>query len=144
MHDAVYDRVYIWRSVRSTLPISSKNLRIWNWSKSGKNGSKHPILSISIAENVISYKKRKAKKNRWFYNVNSSPELRNDQNRQKKMDHSIAIYSIFCIGMVYFGCLHVNPHIQAVQNMCEKKEISINNWMYLQFTEQYRMAKGLC
>ena len=38
----------------------------------------------------------------------------------KKTDHSIAIYSIFCIGMVYFGCLQVNPHIQAVQNMCSK------------------------
>ena len=62
----------------------------------------------------------------------------------KKTDHSIAIYSIFCIGMVYFGCLQVNPHIQAVQNMCEEKEIGINNSMYLQFTEQYRMAKGLC
>ena len=24
------------------------------------------------------------------------------------------------IGMVYFGCLQVNPHIQAVQNMCAK------------------------
>ena len=46
--------------------------------------------------------------------------------------------------MVYFGCLQVNPHIQAVQNMCEEKEIGINNSMYLQFTEQYRMAKGLC
>ena len=62
----------------------------------------------------------------------------------QKTDHSIAIYSIFCIGMVYFGCLQVNPHIQAVQNMCEEKEIVINNSMYLQFTEQYRMAKGLC
>ena len=38
----------------------------------------------------------------------------------KKTDHSIAIYSIFCIGMVYFGCRQVNPHIQAVQNMCGK------------------------
>ena len=38
----------------------------------------------------------------------------------KKTDHSIAIYSIFCIGMVYFGCLQVNPHIQAVPNMCGK------------------------
>ena len=28
--------------------------------------------------------------------------------------------------------------------MCEEKEIGINNSMYLQFTEQYRMAKGLC
>jgi len=39
----------------------------------------------------------------------------------KKTDHSIAIYSIFCIGMVYFGCLSVSPHIQVVhQNMCGK------------------------
>ena len=36
------------------------------------------------------------------------------------MDHLIAIYSIFCIGMVYFRCLLVNPHVQAVQNMCGK------------------------
>ena len=42
------------------------------------------------------------------------------ENRQKKTDHLIAIYSIFCIGMVYFECLQVNPHIQAVQNMCGK------------------------
>ena len=42
------------------------------------------------------------------------------KKRQKKMDHSIAIYSIFCIGMVYFRCLQVNPHIQALQNMCSK------------------------
>ena len=26
----------------------------------------------------------------------------------------------FCIGSVYFGCLQVNSHIQAVQNMCGK------------------------
>ena len=38
----------------------------------------------------------------------------------KKNDHSIAIYSIFCKGMVYFECLLVNPHIQAVENMCGK------------------------
>ena len=38
----------------------------------------------------------------------------------QKTDHLIAIYSIFFIGMVYFGCLQVNPHIQAVQNMCSK------------------------
>ena len=36
------------------------------------------------------------------------------------MDHSIAIYSIFCIGIVYFRCVLVNPHVQVVQNMCGK------------------------
>ena len=34
-----------------------------------------------------------------------------------KMDHKIAIYSSFLIGMVYFGCHLVNPHVQTVQNM---------------------------
>ena len=43
--------------VRSTLHFSLKNLRISKWSKSGKNGSKHPMLQISMADNVISYKK---------------------------------------------------------------------------------------
>ena len=41
----------------------------------------------------------------------------------KKTDHLIAIYSIFGIGMVYFGCLKVNPHIQAVQNMCGSRSL---------------------
>ena len=35
----------------------------------------------------------------------------------QKTDHSIAIYSNFWIGMVYFGCHLVNPHVQTVQNM---------------------------
>ena len=32
----------------------------------------------------------------------------------------MAIYSIFCIGMVYFRCFLVNLHVKAVQNMCGK------------------------
>ena len=47
------------RGVRSTLHISPKHLRISKGSWSGKNGSKHLKLSISMAENVISYKKIK-------------------------------------------------------------------------------------
>ena len=58
------------------------------------------MLSISTADNVISYKKltkkRSKNQNRWFYNINSAPELRNDQ-KLPKTDHSIAIYSFFCI-----------------------------------------------
>ena len=38
----------------------------------------------------------------------------------KKTDHSIAIYSIFLIGMVYFRWYLVNPHVQTVQNMYSK------------------------
>ena len=65
-------------------------------------------------------KKHSKSQNHLFYNLNSAPELRNDQKSPKKTDHSIAIYLILCIGMVYFKCLLVNPHVQAVQNMCGK------------------------
>ena len=37
--------------------------------------------------------------------------------KAQKTDHSIAIYSNFLIGMVYFGYHLVNPHVQVVQNM---------------------------
>ena len=41
------------------------------------------------------------------------------KNSQKR-DHSIAIYSIFWIGMVYFGYHLVKAHVQTVQNMYGK------------------------
>ena len=44
---------HIWRSVGSNLHISAKNLRTSKWSKSIKNGSKHLMLSLSMAYNVI-------------------------------------------------------------------------------------------
>ena len=40
--------------------------------------------------------------------------------KSPKTDHSIAICSNFLIGMVYFGCHLVNPHVQTVQNMYGK------------------------
>ena len=40
--------------------------------------------------------------------------------KAQKTDHSIAIYSNFWIGMVYFGYHLVNPHVQTVQNMYGK------------------------
>ena len=56
-------------------------------SHSGKNGSKHPMLSISMAYNVIScrknWKKHSKNQNRWFYHVNLAPELRNHQKWPK-------------------------------------------------------------
>ena len=48
---------------------------------------------------------------------------KNTQKSPKKVqktDHSIAIYSNFLIGMVYFGYHLVNPHVQTVQNMYGK------------------------
>ena len=35
----------------------------------------------------------------------------------QKTDHSVAIFSIFLLGKVYFGWYLVNPHVQTVQNM---------------------------
>ena len=76
------------RGVRSDAQLSCTETRFQKCSQSGKNGSKHPMLSISMADNVISYKKNQKKRsknqNRWFYNVNSVPKLRNDQKSQKK------------------------------------------------------------
>ena len=48
---------YIRRGVRSGVQLSCTETRFRKCCKSGKNGSKHPMLSISIAYNVISCKK---------------------------------------------------------------------------------------
>ena len=45
------------RGVRSDAQLSCTETRFQKCSQSGKNGSKHPILSISMAYNVISCKK---------------------------------------------------------------------------------------
>ena len=45
------------RGVRSDAQLSSTETRFQKRSQSGKNGSKHPMFSISMAYNVISCKK---------------------------------------------------------------------------------------
>ena len=54
------------RGVRSDAQLSSTETRFQKCSQSGKNGSKHPMLSTSMADNVISYTKikRNTKKNK--------------------------------------------------------------------------------
>ena len=47
----------IWRGVRSDAQLISTETRFQKCSQSGKNGSKHPMLSISMAFNVLSCKK---------------------------------------------------------------------------------------
>ena len=47
----------IGRGVRSDAQLSSTETRFQKCSQGGKNGSKHPMLSISMAFNVISCKK---------------------------------------------------------------------------------------
>ena len=49
--------ISLWRGVRSDAQLSSTETRFQKCSQSGKNGSKHPMLSISMAYNVISCKK---------------------------------------------------------------------------------------
>ena len=58
-----------------------------------KNGSKHPMLQISMADNMISYKKiqRNAQKTKITVFVNLAPEHRNDEKLPKKTEHSMAI-----------------------------------------------------
>ena len=81
------------------------------------------MLSISMANNVISYTKKQQKRSKnqksWFYYVNLAPELRNDENLPKNGSLNRNLLNFF-IGMVYFEYLRVNPHIQAIQNMCSK------------------------
>ena len=76
------------RSVRSDAQLSCTETRFQKCSQSGKKGSKHKMLLISMACNVSSCKKnpKKHSKNqiRWFYYVNSAPELRNDRKSPKK------------------------------------------------------------
>ena len=50
----------------------------------------------------------------------SGSQPQKSPKKAQKTDPSIAIYSNFSIGMVYFGCHLVNPHVQTVQNMYGK------------------------
>ena len=105
------------RSVRSDAQLSSTETRFQECSQSGKTGSKHPMLSISMAKNVISYKKSKEmlkKPKSLILRCKFGARALKWPKIAEKTDHSIAIYSFFCIGMVYFRCLLVNPHVQAV------------------------------
>ena len=53
----VISQTLIRRGVRSDAQLSCTDTRFQKCSQSGKNGSKHPMLSISMACNVISCKK---------------------------------------------------------------------------------------
>ena len=87
-HSADWIHWFPRRGVRSDAQLRSTETRFQKCSQRGKNGSKHPMLSISMAFNVISCKKNRKKhsktQNRWFYNVNSAPKPRNDQKSSKK------------------------------------------------------------
>ena len=129
------DALTVWsksirRSVRSTLHISPKNLRIQKWSQSGKNGSKHPMLSVSVADNVISYKKsketlKKPKSLLLQYKFGSWAQ-KWPKIAKKKPNHSIAMYSIFrCASISWFQVVRKSvsdvlqlAHLQVFQIIC--------------------------
>ena len=59
VHDQVHNTAVfsVRRSVRSDAQLSCTETRFQKFSQSGKNGSKHPMSSLSMAYNVISCKK---------------------------------------------------------------------------------------
>ena len=54
-------QTHIRRGIRSDAQFRCTETRFQKCSQSGKNGSIHPILSISMANNVISCKKNQKK-----------------------------------------------------------------------------------
>ena len=59
--------------------------------------------------------------NLWFYNVNSAPpDSEITKITQKNFALNDDLLTFFFIGMVYFICYLVNPHVQAAQKMCAK------------------------
>ena len=57
IHGCFQYKRWLWRGVRSGAQLSSTETRFQKCSQSGKNGSEHPMLSISMAYNMISCKK---------------------------------------------------------------------------------------
>ena len=53
----LFEEMSLGRGVRSDAQLSSTDTQFQKCSQSGKNGSKHPLLLISMAFNVISCKK---------------------------------------------------------------------------------------
>merc|ERR1712004_87406 len=97
--------------------------RFSKWFWSAKKGVLNLFLSISMAYNVISCQKVAENKN-FEKSLNSlcksGSRPQKSPKKAQKTDHSIAIYSNFGIGMVYFEYHLVKAHVQTVQNMYGK------------------------
>ena len=78
--------MWLRRGVRSDAQLSCTDTRLQKCSQSGKNGSKHPMLSISMAYNVISCQKKSKE------TLKKSKSLILLCKFAKKMDHPIAIF----------------------------------------------------
>ena len=80
-------------NIRLRRGVRSGDTRFQKCSQSGKNGSKHPMLSTSMAYSVISCKKNQPKhsknQNSWFCCIIWAPDLRNQQNPKMWQNHKI-------------------------------------------------------
>ena len=103
--------------------LTCTETRFQKCSQSGKNGSKHPMLSISMTHNVISCKNSKEtlNKSKLVIKIISALRLRNHQKYHKT---KLCTQSRFAKKKIYrysiFLCYLMNPHEQTVQNMCER------------------------
>ena len=104
--------------VRSDAQLSCTDTRFQKCSQSGKNGSKNPMLFISMAYNAIPYKKSKiTDESKLCFRAKKSPKI-----PQKNFALNRDLLKKNYRYMVYFRCYLVNPHVQAVQIMCGKLE----------------------
>ena len=94
--------------------------RFSKWFQSVKKGVLNLFLSISMAYNVISCQKVAENTQSLNSLCKSGSRPQKSPKKAQKTDHSIAIYSNFGIGMVYFGYHLVKAHVQTVQNMYGK------------------------
>ena len=71
---------------------------------------------------LVKFSAPKSSKGKFNLNLQfkSGSRPRKSPKKAQKTDHSIAIYSNFWIGMVYFGCHLVNPHVHTIHNMYGK------------------------
>merc|ERR1712018_452714 len=88
--------------------------RFSKWFQSVKKGVLNLFLSISMAYNVISCQKVAENTQSLNSLCKSGSRPQKSTKKAQKTDHSIAIYSNFLIGMVYFGYHLVKAHVQAV------------------------------
>ena len=113
----------IWDSCRCSRKLSMVEGRFSKWFRVLKRVF-WTFSYLYLWHTMWFHAKKLLKTLKFWYSLNSLCKSGSRPQKSPKIaqktDHSIAIYSNFWIGMVYFGCHLVNPHVQAVQNMYGK------------------------